>query len=200
MRISCIYQEIYCIVSVRKWLPGLWGWACPNPREGNGTPLQYSCLENPTDGEAWWVAVHGVATSRTRLSNFTFMHWRRKWQPTPVFLRGESQGRESLVGCCLWGHNGQDWGNLAAAAACPKSIGQAVGKGQGWKHMDRISLGNLTLCSWAGVGIGGVEVGKSTIPFSRRSSWARDRTQISCTVGGTLYCLSYQGSLLTLCS
>ena len=39
---------------------------------GNGTPLQYSCLENPTDGGAWWAAVHGVAKSRTRLSDFTF--------------------------------------------------------------------------------------------------------------------------------
>ena len=81
--------------------------------EGSGTPLQYSCLENPMDGGAWWAAVHGVAKSRTRLSNFTFMHWsdftlsfmhwRRKWQPTPVFLPGESQGRGSLVGCHLWG-------------------------------------------------------------------------------------------------
>ena len=40
--------------------------------EGNGTPLQYSCLENPTDGGTWWAAVHGVAKSRTRLSDFTF--------------------------------------------------------------------------------------------------------------------------------
>ena len=40
--------------------------------EGNGTPLQYSCLENPMDGGAWWAAVRGVAKSRTRLSNFTF--------------------------------------------------------------------------------------------------------------------------------
>ena len=40
--------------------------------EGNGTPLQYSYLENPMDGGAWWAAVHGVARSRTRLSNFTF--------------------------------------------------------------------------------------------------------------------------------
>ena len=39
--------------------------------EGNGTPLQYSCLENPMDGGACWAAVHGVATSRTRLSDFT---------------------------------------------------------------------------------------------------------------------------------
>src|SRR5574340_725978 len=40
--------------------------------EGNGTPLQYSCLENPMDGGAWWAAVHGVAQSRARLSDFTF--------------------------------------------------------------------------------------------------------------------------------
>ena len=43
---------------------------------------------------------HDWATS---LSLFTFMHWRRKWQPAPVFLPGESQGRGSLVGCRLWG-------------------------------------------------------------------------------------------------
>ena len=43
-----------------------------SPGEGNGNPLQYSCLENPTDGAAWWAAVHGVAKSRTRLSDFTF--------------------------------------------------------------------------------------------------------------------------------
>ena len=40
--------------------------------EGNGTPLQYSCLENPMDGGAWYAAVRGVAESRTRLSDFTF--------------------------------------------------------------------------------------------------------------------------------
>ena len=71
--------------------------------EGNGTPLQYSCLENPIDRGAWWAAVHGVAKSLTGLSNFTFTYRRRKWQPTPVFLPGESQGRGSLVGWCLWG-------------------------------------------------------------------------------------------------
>ena len=58
-------------------------------------------------GGAWKAAVHGVAEGRTRLSDFpllfTFMHWRRKWQPTPVFLPGESQGRGSLMGCRLWG-------------------------------------------------------------------------------------------------
>ena len=55
-------------------------------------------------------AVHGVSRSRTRLSDFTFtfMHWRRKWQPTPVFLPGESQGLGSLVACGLWGRAESD--------------------------------------------------------------------------------------------
>ena len=63
-----------------------------NDKESNGNPLQYSCPENPMDGGAWWAAVHGVARSQTRLSDFTFtfMHWRRKWQLTPVFLPGET--------------------------------------------------------------------------------------------------------------
>ena len=48
---------------------------------------------------------HNWATS---FSLFTFMHWRRKWQPTPVFLPGESQGQRSLVGCHLWGRTESD--------------------------------------------------------------------------------------------
>ena len=44
----------------------------------------------------------------TSLSLFTFKHWRRKWQPTPVFLPGESQGRGNQVGCRLWGHTESD--------------------------------------------------------------------------------------------
>ena len=49
-------------------------WATPQSQdgEGNGTPLQYSCLENPMDGGAWWAIVHEVTKSQTRLSNFTF--------------------------------------------------------------------------------------------------------------------------------
>ena len=58
---------------------------------------------------------HDWATS---LSLFTFMHWRRKWQPTPAFSPGESQGLGSLVGCRLWGLHRvrHDWSDLAAAA------------------------------------------------------------------------------------
>ena len=82
-------------------------------REGNGTPLQYSCLENPMDGGAWW-ATQSMESLRvahdweTSLSLFTFLHWRRKWQTTPVFLPGESQGWGSLVGCHLWGRTESD--------------------------------------------------------------------------------------------
>ena len=55
---------------------------------------------------------HDWATS---LWLFTFMHWRRKWQPTSVFLPGESQGRGSLVGCCLWGRTEMDMTEATAA-------------------------------------------------------------------------------------
>ena len=64
------------------------------------------------DGGAWWAAVHGVAKSWTQLSDFTFtFHFHaleKKWKPTPVFLPGESQGWQSLVGCHLWGRAESD--------------------------------------------------------------------------------------------
>ena len=51
--------------------PGLIPRSGRSPGEGNGNPLQYSCLENPMDGGAWWATVHGVTKSRTRLSDLT---------------------------------------------------------------------------------------------------------------------------------
>ena len=80
--------------------------------EGNGTPLQYSCLKNPMDGGAWWAAVHGVTKSRTQLSDFTFtfhVHALEKEMATnSSILHGESQGQGSLVGCHLWGRTESD--------------------------------------------------------------------------------------------
>ena len=61
------------------------------------------------DGGAWWATVHGVTKSQIRLSDFAFFlsfyssFWRRKWQPTSVFLPGESHGQKDLVGYSLWG-------------------------------------------------------------------------------------------------
>ena len=62
------YQGYLTQLSVKRKIFSI----CGVQGEGNGTPLQYSCLENPMDGGAWWAAVHGVAKSRTRLSDFTF--------------------------------------------------------------------------------------------------------------------------------
>ena len=96
----------------------------PHVREDNGTPLQYSCLKNPMDGGVWWAAVHGVARSWTRLSDFAFtfhFHALEKEMAThsSVFAwripgTGEPGGLPS-VGSHRVGHN---WSDLAAAAAC----------------------------------------------------------------------------------
>ena len=100
----------------------------PSPRflgEGNGNPLQYSCLENPMGGGAWWAAVHGVARSRTRRSDFTFtfhFHALEKAMATHSSVlawripgTGEPGGLSSM-GSHRVGH---DWSDLAAAAAAP---------------------------------------------------------------------------------
>ena len=97
---------------------GLWS-SCG---EGNGTPLQYSCLENPMDGGAWQAAVHGVAKSRTWPSDFTFtfhLHALEKEMATHFRVRawripgtGEPGGLPSM-GSPRVGH---DWSDLAAAA------------------------------------------------------------------------------------
>ena len=69
-------------------------WKIPWTEE----PGRLQSMGSPRVGHDW----------ATSLSLFTFMHWRRQWQPTPVFLPGESQGRGSLVGCRLWGHTESD--------------------------------------------------------------------------------------------
>ena len=86
----------------------LWG----HSGEGSGTHSSTLAWKIPwTEEPGWlqsmgsWRVGHDWVTS---LSLFTFMHWRRKWQPTPVFLPGESQGRGSLMGCRLWGHTESD--------------------------------------------------------------------------------------------
>ena len=81
-------------------------------REGNGTPLQYSCMENPMDGGAWKAVVHGVARSQTRLSDFTFtfhFHELEKEMATrSSVLAWRIPGTGSLVGCHLWGRTESD--------------------------------------------------------------------------------------------
>ena len=96
--------------------------------EGNDTLLQYSCLENPMDGEAWWATVHGVAKNRTQLSDFTFtfkFHALEKEMATHSSVlawripgTGEP-GRLPSMGSHRVRH---DWSDLAAAAEAFLSI------------------------------------------------------------------------------
>ena len=124
--------------------------------EGNGTPLQYSCLENPMGGGAWWAAVHGVAKSRTWLSDFTFtfhFHALEKEMATHSSVlawrtpeTGEPGGLPSM-GSHRVGH---DWSNLAAAAVTVQTIDLSLARKQ---DMSRLFL-NLwgsyfpTKCPW----------------------------------------------------
>ena len=91
--------------------------------EGNGTPLQYSCLTNPMDGGAWWAAVHGVAQSRTWLSDFTFtFHFqalKKEMATHSSILAWRIPGMGEPVGLPSMGSHrfGHDWSDLAAATA-----------------------------------------------------------------------------------
>ena len=119
------YQSLY----VNRQLGCLQFWTILNkgaidiPGEGDGTPLQYSCLENPMDGGAWWAAVHGVAKSRTRLSDFTFtfhFHALGKEMAThSSVLAWRIPGTGEPGGLLSMGSHrvGHDWSDLAAAAA-----------------------------------------------------------------------------------
>ena len=94
-----------------------------NLGEGNGTPLQHSCLKNPMDGGAWWAAVHGVAKGQTRLSDFTFtFHFDA--------LEKDMATHSSVLACIIPGTGEpgglpsmgshrvrHDWGELASVAA-----------------------------------------------------------------------------------
>ena len=119
-------KESACNVGDLSSIPGLG----KSPGGGNGYPLQYSDLENSMDS-----VVHAVAKSRPQLSQFHLhqaslvtqwvkslsamkktrvqswvrkIPWRRKWQPTPVFLPGEFHGQRNLVGYSPWGHKDSD--------------------------------------------------------------------------------------------
>ena len=122
--ISCsiIPSKYIHIVAMEGFLLLLW----LSSGEGNGTPLQYSCLENPMDGIAWWAAVHGVAKSRTRISDFTFcfhFHPLEKEMATHSSVLARRIPGKGI----LWWAGGllsmgsqrvrHDWSDLAAVAA-----------------------------------------------------------------------------------
>ena len=122
--------------------------------EGNGTPLQYSCLENPMDGGAWYAAVHGVAEGRTRLSDFTFtfhFHALEKEMATHSSVlawripgTGEPGGLPSM-GSHRVRH---DWSNLAAAATAAQPFPQIELEylGFGPRHWCFLKALHIILC------------------------------------------------------
>ena len=111
----------------------IWVWVNSGVGEGNSTLLQYSCLENPMDGGAWWAAVHGVGKSRTRLSYFAFtfhFHVLEKEMATYSSVlawripgTGEPGGLPSM-GSHRVGH---DWSDLAAAPAANSGVDDGQG-------------------------------------------------------------------------
>ena len=97
------------------WLISIFG-------EGNGTPLQYSCLENPMEGGAWWAAVHGVVKSRTQLTDSTFtfhFHALEKEMAThsSVLAWRRIPGTSEPGGLLSMGSHrvGHDWSDITAA-------------------------------------------------------------------------------------
>ena len=100
--------------------------------EGNGTPIQYSCLENPMDGGAWWTEVHGVTESWTWLRGFTFTFHFHALEKEMVIhssiLAWRIPGTGNPGGLPSMGLHrvGHDWSNLAAAAAAATIWGRNI--------------------------------------------------------------------------
>ena len=98
--------------------------------------LRDTVYKGPVRARKQYMVVSGVGIaprrvghdSATSLSLFTFMHWRRKWQPTPLFLPGESHGRRSLVGCSPWGRTELD---TTEATQQQQQQGLIIGEGNG---------------------------------------------------------------------
>ena len=113
------FTKSFCIDSFFFLGGGFTSW---DLGEGNGIPLQYSCLENPMDGGAWWAAVHGVAKSLTQLSNFTFTFYfqalEKEMATHSSVLAWRIPGTEEPGGLLSMGSHrvGHDWSDLAAAA------------------------------------------------------------------------------------
>ena len=133
---NCDFKDIYVL------------FYCRQLGEGNGNPLQYSCLENPMDGGAWWAVVHGVARSRARLSDFTFIfHFPalgKEMAIHPSVLAWRIPGTEEPGGLPSMGSHrvGHDWSDLAAAAA-------AAGNSKPNRiHSGRVNLTALFWVSW----------------------------------------------------
>ena len=134
--------------------------------ESNGTPLQYSCLENPMDGGAWWAAVHGVAKSRTQLSDFTFtfhFHTLKKEMAThSSVLAWRITGTAEPGGLPSMGSHRvrHNWSDLAAAAATHLGLSDLESK-------NKLEIGWIFLSTQMSFWDTQIACGLSSIPHSK---------------------------------
>ena len=152
-QVSCIAGRFFTIWAMREaqisrlnssgrelrslfWIAHCWLWEKAMAPHSSTVARKISWMEEPG-------RLQSMGSLRVRhdwaisLSLSTLMHWRRKLQPTPVFLPGESHGRRSLVGCSPWGRRvGHDWSDLAAAAALLSL----------WYHREWLAPGWLDFC------------------------------------------------------
>ena len=103
--------------------------------EGNGTPLQYSCLENTTDGGAWWAAVHDVSKSRTRLSDFDFS----------LSCIGEGNGNPLQCSCLENPSDGGAWWAAVYGVAQSRTRLKRPSSSKCWQGSGKLEL---THCCW----------------------------------------------------
>ena len=106
--------------------------------EGKGTPLQYSCLENPMDGGAWWAAVHGVAKSRTRLRDFTFtLHFHA--------LEKEMATHSSVLALRIPGTGKPGWAAVYGVAQSRTRLKQlsSSSSSRRWPHRVHVTAGHI---------------------------------------------------------
>ena len=178
LRTSLVAQTVKCLskdAGDPGSIPGLGRYL----GEGNGNPLQYYCLENPMDRGAWWTTVHGVAKSRTRLSDFMFtlrislslLQW--------IFLIQESNW--GLLHCrqILYqlSYQGSTKNTGVGCHALLQGIFPTQRSNLGLLHCRQI-LYHLShqespgIQEWA------------AYPFSSESPWARNQTRVSCIAGG----------------
>ena len=123
--------------------------------EGNGNPLQYSCLENSMDGGAWWAAVHGVTKSRTQLSDFTFF--------LSIVSFGEGNGNPLQSSCLESRMDGEAWGAaVSGVAKCQTLLSN--------EHIHPTPRGFSLGSSWALTSCGTASIALYCTPFSSVSS------------------------------
>ena len=142
---------------------------CMCPGEGNGNPLQCSCLENPRDGGAWWAAVYGVAQSRTRLKRLSSSKGQRKKVKVKV-----AQSCLTLCDCVDYTVHGILQARILEWVAVPFSRGSSQPRSPAFQadSLPAEPQGSPRILKWI------------AYPFSRGSSRPKNRTRVSCIAGG----------------